>query len=515
VLTTPVSSDTGASNPASDDISVYKSIVSKSSVYSLSILCLRLTSFLLLPILTRLLTPTDYGVLELLDLTLYVFGSLVGVQLGQALFYFYSKAGTDEERNRMASCAMTGSLLLGILGIGLVSGYLLAPSLSRMVLGSTGYTKLFYLAFANLGLSVPIETGLSWYRVHNQARRYSMVAVGRNLLASALSLLFLIKFHQGVASIQWSAMVSGIPAVLFLSYEVFRRTGIALNGKILWQQARYAAPVTVSGIFMLVLHYGDRFFLLRSVSMAEIGIYSLAYKFGMLVSMVQNPFMLFWGSQMFRVVQGPAGDRIYIRVSTYMYFVLTAVAVALSLFVRPLMRLMANAPFHGAAAYVPVIAAAYVLRGLGDHMRSVFSIENRTEKYLTSNIISAASCLSLYAILIPRYGLWGASLATLGGFLVFLMVGLWQAQRIRYFALEYRRFIHLALVSGVCIGVNAWLDVQGFWLQIASAIVLFLGWWLLLAVTGFFDEMERRYTLDAIAEIKRRVSAFHLPSSVQ
>jgi len=502
-MTQPTDERDACSAPSGESLSVYRSILTTTSTYSLSLLFLRFTSFLMMPILTRLLTTADYGILELLDLTLYVFGALVGVQLGQALFYFYSSS-EDDQRTTVSS-AMAGSIVLGIGIIGLLLGYVLSPVCSRLVLGTPQYTTLFQLAFGNLGVGVVIETGLSWLRVRNLARPYVVLSIGRNLLSAALSVFFLMRLHQGVASIQWGALLSGIPLALYVCVHVFRENGFGISVRALWKQTKYAAPLSISGALMLVLHYGDRFFLVRTVSLSDIGIYSVAYKLGMIITMVQNPFMLFWGSQMFRLVQEPKGDRLYIRISTYLLFVVTFVAVALSLFVQPLLRLMAAPAFSGAAAYVPVLAVAYVLRALGDHVRSVFNLEDRTEKHLTCNLVSAGACLALYATLIPRYGVWGAVLSTLGGFIVFLLIGLWEAQRIRYFALEYRRYFHLAICSGLCIAAGKLVPVRDWWLQVAWGVVLLVMWLLLLATTGFFDRAERRYAIDALMLLRRRL----------
>ena len=67
----------------------------------------------LLPIYTRYLSPADYGVLELLDLTSFVLGSLLGGRLGDALCFFYAEAATPESRDTVVTTAFLSALVMG------------------------------------------------------------------------------------------------------------------------------------------------------------------------------------------------------------------------------------------------------------------------------------------------------------------------------------------------------------------------------------------------------------------
>ena len=63
-------------------------------------------------------------------------------------------------------------------------------------------------------------------------------------------------------------------------YRIFESPAILQRGA-LPPYAGIHFPIGLGGVAMLVIHYGDRFFLQRSASLADVGIYSLAYKLGM------------------------------------------------------------------------------------------------------------------------------------------------------------------------------------------------------------------------------------------
>ena len=74
-----------------DSRAIYKTIGTSSVVYSAGIIASRMASFLMLPIYTRYLTPRDYGIMELLDITMTIFATLVAGRFGEAAFLFLLK----------------------------------------------------------------------------------------------------------------------------------------------------------------------------------------------------------------------------------------------------------------------------------------------------------------------------------------------------------------------------------------------------------------------------------------
>ena len=80
-----------------------RGVVRHTLIYGLGTLLQKGVSFLMLPLYTRLLTPTDYGILALIDMTLDVISIGAGAQLAYAIFRFYHKADTEAERHTVVS----------------------------------------------------------------------------------------------------------------------------------------------------------------------------------------------------------------------------------------------------------------------------------------------------------------------------------------------------------------------------------------------------------------------------
>jgi O-antigen/teichoic acid export membrane protein len=459
-----------------------------SAAYSVPVILGKMCSFIMLPVYTRYLTPSDYGVLELLDLTSFVLSALLGARLGDALCYFYAAETTEEGRGRVATTALISSLAMGVAGA--LGGILLSDQLGRMVFGTTAYTPYFHLVFLNFVLALPQEVGLAYLRARNQSTLFTVCLSVRLAVAIFFNVWFLAAWSMGVPSILWSTLIASAAMALWVGAIVFSSVRLAFDVAMCRRMVAYAFPIGIGGVAMLVIHYGDRFFLQRSASLADVGIYSLAYKLGMLISYVQLPFATYWTSQMYSIVRGDQGEAVNARVCTYLVLALTGAGVAITVFSRPLLTLMTTPAFRGAARFIPLIAAAYVIRGLGDQFRNVFLMENRTVSDAQTSTVGSLLCLAGYVLLIPRFKMWGAAAATLIAFIGLAAFSYWKSQRIKKYHYEVGRLAKIGFSAVVACAVALVAAPEGVGGQIlvgAGSLALFV---VLLVSSGFFTRDE-------------------------
>jgi O-antigen/teichoic acid export membrane protein len=472
----------------------FASILRKSGTYAMAVLATRSLSFLLIPLYTRYLTAADYGVLELLDLTMNFVIVFAGLRLGQALFYFYFSEDDEAARQRHMSTNVVASA--GIGAVISVAAWLLAAPLSKFVFGTTTYAPLFHLVAAAIGLSIPMETFLCCLRTFNEPGSYALISFSRAALAGVLNIVLLVWVRMGVAAMLWSNVISQAVIVAILAVHVFRRVPVRFDFASFRKQAGYTLPLSVGAIGEFLLNYGDRYFLRTAVSLSEIGIYSLAYKIGMLIPLVQYPFQLYWGSQEVDIVRQEGGWKIFTRVATYLTLGLTAVTVLITIFIHPILRVMVGPSFRDAARYAGWIALAYLIRAVAGYFREVFVIDKRPDLEAWVSWAGSAAVLTGYALLIPRYGLWGAVWATLAGFSVQFVCSFLVARRVRVIGYEYSRLIRIAVVSVLAVFVYRMLSPAEFWSQALCATAIGLVYIVvLLWVVLHSDELRMLRTL--------------------
>jgi O-antigen/teichoic acid export membrane protein len=368
------------------------------------------------------------------------------MRLADSMLCHYFDATTEEGRATVLSTALVGAVLVG--GITAAAGWVASPVVSRLVFTSPHYAYYFRLTFLSVGLSVPQSLGYAYLRAQNRSGLYLAACMAGLLFRIGLILWMLVWRHMGFAAMVWTALIACAIEAVLAGWYVLARSGLSFDFRLFRKLSAYGGPLAIGSVGMLILHYGDRFVLSRYVSLSEIGVYALGYKIGMLVAHAQGGFTQYWNAQMFPILRRQDGGRLYVRVSTYYTVASISVALTLSLFSRPLLQLMVPGPFQRAADFVPIIAVAYVLRGLGEHFRTVCMVKKRTGVDAMVILFGVAICGTLYGVLIPRMGAWGAATATVSAFGAMVPLSFWWAQRITPYVFEWKR-IGVASACGV------------------------------------------------------------------
>jgi O-antigen/teichoic acid export membrane protein len=481
---------------------MYSELIRKTGTYSIALSSARAMSFVILPLYTRLLTPTDYGVMEMLDLTSTIVGLLFGTRVASALFYYYFNASDETEKDQVIGNLFCLSVVLGTAIF--AATFPASGLISSLVFGRRDYSSYFQLLFAGFCCSLPVEVGYSCLRAHNRSGKFMRLTILQNLCMHSLNVIFLVLFHMGVRSMLWSALICSAFVGLFLTWSTLSPIKFSLNPLQIVRIFRYCFPLGLSGLAIFFIHYGDRIFLRRSVSLSALGVYGLAYKFGMVVAVIHAPFHLYWSSQICDLMRTPEGSARYARVTTLLFAGLSLATLILAFLSHLVIKVMAGPAFVAAAILVPWIAFAYLIRALGSHLQCVFTVHGTPGIELKVNLLGSLACVAAYAILIPQYRLWGAVGATVFGFSVILIYTYYEGQRLRPVAFEFGRIAGVAIAAGTTALMYYLARPNNLLLQAGLAIALIALYIVSMVVLCFSGKERKQITILAVEVLCRR-----------
>lgn len=492
----------------------FREFLRSSSVYAIGLITQRVLSLFLLPIYTRYLTPADYGTLEMLDIAMMMFSLLAGGRVAGSIIYFYKRAETEQAKKEVLSTGVLGCLFVGL--IGATVGALLAGSITASVFaGSTANAPYLRIMLISFMFSLPLECCLSWLRAENRAERYVLLTCVQIGLLAILNIVLVAGYQIGFSAITWSTMITNTTLATWQGTSVLRYAGLRFNRSLFREMVVYAAPVGIVGLSAFVFHVADRFFLQSAVSLAEIGIYALAYKLGMLVIFIQTSFNTHWTAKQFDLNRDEE-SHLYARLFTYLMTAMATATFVVWVFTKPTIHLLTTEPYWPATQYVPWILLAYVLRTAGDYFRSVFYIRvvPRVDAILSSSCM--VICLLAYWWLIPRYHIWGAIYATMLAFLSLTVGGFCWARRLYPVNLEWTRLGKLVLSATPLLFIFEQIQLETVWAQLALAAVLSFLYPLALIATGFLTPEEGRALKAPIATLRLgNARSLPPPSSVK
>ena len=395
-------------------------IVRHTLIYGLGTLFQKGVSFLMLPLYTRLLTPADYGILALIDMTLDVISIGAGAQLAYAIFRFYHKADTEAERRTVVSTVFL-ALLVSYSVIGCLT-MLFAEPLSTMLFGSPDRATLIRVASGGMISQCLLIVPFAFLQVTERSTTITTILLAKLVLQLGLNILFLVGLRTGVIGILVSTLIANTIVGIALSIWTIRHVGISFSADTLRPLVRYAGPMIVTQFATFFATFGDRYFLKANGGETAVGLYNLSYQFGFLLFAIGfGPFNSMWGPRRFAIAKGTdivTRDRELSEGFGYANLLLLSVAVGLAIFVGDILRLMTTPPFFAAAGAVPIILIAYVLLAWCNMQDLGILMRERTELLTLTNWIAFAVALSGWAVLVPRYGALGAAWAGTASFSV-------------------------------------------------------------------------------------------------
>ena len=450
-------------------------------VYGVGMLLSRAVAFLMLPVYTRFLTPADYGVMELVEMTLDIISVIAGARLANGIFRYYHKADSETDRRAVVSTALM-ALAASYAAIGIITCLAAAP-LSQLIFRTTAYTLLIRLAAGALAFQSLILVPLTYARAENRSGIFVAANLAKLIISLALNVVLVAWMRVGVVGMFVANLTSTMVVGIVLSALLVRQVGFRVSRAATRNLLRYGVPLMGTQVATFILTFGDRYFLQARGTTSDVGLYSLAYQFGFLLAAIGYiPFEQVWEPARFQIAKRPDRDQIFARGFIYMNAFLVTVGVALMLFVPVLLHVMTTPSFFGAAALVPPILLAYVMQGWSQMTDVGIHVRERTEYVTFANWVAAAIALAAYAVLIPRYHGMGAAVATLIAFTVRWILVYTISQRLWHVRYEWGPILRLLAVAfTVAAGAHALAGLPlwtSFVLRVGLAVAYLAGiWW--------------------------------------
>jgi len=481
-----------------------REVMQHTAVYGLGPVLGQVASFLLLPLYTQLLSPADYGTLEVIVVVGTCLNVVFGFQAVTQLLRFYHTSESERDRQAAVSTAM---IFTGVL----TTAAILPADASRArislaLFGTDDHAPLLRLAFWSMVYSNVLTAALGYLRARKMSRAFTTVSVAHLVCTLSLNLLFVAGLRRGVEGILLSQFLVTGTFGLGLAAWVFRQTRVAVSLSRVREMLAFGFPLIGWSLAIFALNAADRLALSEVGSLTEVGVYSLANRFGMaLLVFVVTPFSHFWAAERFAVAKQPGGRDVIARIFTYFFVVLCFSALAVSVWVGELVRLMAAEQFWAAARLGPVLVLAYVLWGTFDALMAGVLIEGGTKAVGALTGIMAAThvglCVALGRVLLAGGVAWAKVIT-----LAVLTVGVYViAQRQYPIAYELGRLTKVLGVAVTLFLASTLFDGFPPLLGIAINIPVVLAFPVVLAAVGFLVPAEKQWITDRARAIGGRL----------
>ncbi|HEX8184274.1 MAG TPA: oligosaccharide flippase family protein [Blastocatellia bacterium] len=474
---------------------------------------------LLIPVYTRYLRASEFGVLSLLTITLTLVTIVLTFGLNHAFFRHYYETEAAPHRRRIVGSTLifliiSSSLLTGVL-------CLLAPQVSAAVFsGDASKASLLQLVFLIGFFETLTIVPDSILRANFKSARYSALSIISFVFQLFLISYLVIKVDSSVNNV----LIGRLAAVIFETILVFimvrRELSFSFSTSELRGMLAFGGPLIFGQISFTLFMMIDRFFLERYASDRELGVYAISNTLVSVITVLATvPFSQVWTVMRFSVMNEEGAEEYYSRVLTYIGFVSMFLALAVAAVAGDGLLRFARNDYWGAAEIIPLLALSAVFDSASRVLNIGITLNKRTIFAPIVIVIALAINIGLNFLLIPRYASLGATISTLISYGAFCALRYWASNlffKVRY---EWRRVFTMAAVGAVLIAAFYAIDYsrgqltnysyddpfrrRALYLSASIKIVLALSFPFILFALGFYDERELR----KLGEIWRKLFA--------
>jgi O-antigen/teichoic acid export membrane protein len=478
-----------------------KRLASSLAAYQVADVVSKLIAVLLLPVYTRYIPPSGYGVVELLANGVILISIVIRFGMIESFLRYYFI--DDDAARRDALVRRTAAFLLVATTICCLALAAAAVPLSRLVLGYRDPTT-FRIAVLGLWAFTNLELAYALLRVDERLRLYAVASLSNVGLTVVGSLVLVVALGDGARGLLL-ANYGASTLVLVALWWTMRARLVPRGGRAepMSVLMRFGLPTVPAEASVYMLSIIDRYYIYHQRSPTLAGLYSIAIKLAGAVAFIVRAFQYAWPPLAYSVGDDLEAARLYGLVTTYYAFVSGWVVAALALVGRWVLRLLTAPEYYGAYKALPWVALGWALYGLWVVFLVIAGRAKVTTRNFPASLAGLAANVVLLLVLVPPLGIAGAGIALCGAYAVMLTVMYVLTRRAFRVAFEWGRLVRLVLVlGGLALVGDLTLPTQGAVGLLSRALVVAAMPAVLLA-TGFAHGAELRQARLLLARIRR------------
>ena len=381
-----------------------------SFLYGISSVVIQGIPILVLPVYVRLLSPLEYGALEIITIFAAFVNLTVALEIMQGFARHYPVARTEGEKHEYASTALWFTLA----AYGLFAGVALLFSrpLTAMILHAAAWENTLRVAIVTTGLNgvyLLLQNQLRWQMKPLAYVTASMTYIG---LSVSAGIFFIIFYQTGVAGVFYGQIIGAVVAGCCAWMMGRESYDFIFSPARCWEMLMFSLPLIPSSISVIVAGYVDRIAIQNLMTMDDVGIYSAGFRVASIANILMAGIYFSLTPLIYQNYRKEGTPKELANIFIYFLCGTLPVLMGLSLFSREMLWLFTTPPYYGAWSIIPILAVASICSKLYIFAPGL-DIEKKTMMIALINIAAAVVNITLNLLLIPHLGILGSALATL------------------------------------------------------------------------------------------------------
>lgn len=379
-------------------------------IYFIGTIFNKLIIFILLPVYTRFLSPTDYGNVDLSITTVTMLVSLLYIEVWTPLL----RLSYDSEDPKHKSKVYCNSVI-----IALACTPLYIAGCIAMVI----WQDLPYMIWMMLyGVSILVMHILQFeVRAIGNSKDFMISGMISSVSQLVLSFTFVFVFHMGAQMVLISPTISNLLAALYIELKYKLVLNIKkkyISSIIIRQIVKYSIPLAINAVAFWAMTNINRYFSRAYLGEEANGYIALATKFISLINTLVQIFSLAWQESAYEHSNSKARNDYYSKMLK-MYIDLMSVGTVLAiLFTNILFPYFIGEAYSKTQMILPIYYVSAFGSAISSFYGHIFNAEKKTSILLYSTLAGAVVNILLLYFTINKWQIYAVPIALALGYCV-------------------------------------------------------------------------------------------------
>lgn len=416
----------------------------ESFLYGVGEIASKIAAILIVPILSRIFVPAEYGVIDILNVT-YVFALALidlGVTTGLQKFY-YERHG--EDRRVLVTSAVVGTFLIASLFAAI--GIVCAKPIAVFGFGDSALRLPIILAALRLPADAIRQSVMVLFRLDRQPIRFSLFSILSVVLLPTFTLVAVGPLGLGISGVFAGALLSTGVVAVAVSVDQRSRFVAAMDLGVFRRLIGFSAPGVPGDLVREALSMLPRYVLSVYSGLSAVGVFAITDKVARIVNMVRIAFNRAWNPFAFSNAGAPDEKELYEKTFKVFGFLMLYIAFGIGVMSRPILWLLAPPEYFVPAYLVAGVCLYYGLNSMVLILSTALYTANRVAQTSYIEFVRLPVFLITAIILVPRYGVPGLVLSLNISVIIYLSVSIAVTKRHFDFSVSSRRLLSVGFLG--------------------------------------------------------------------
>lgn len=365
----------------------------------------KLVSFLLLPFYTTYLSPELYGELNMITMIITFLTPLLTLQFATTVFRFANHQ-SEEKQNMIMFIALVTVIPL-ILVVSLFAKNIIEYFKIDYI---TKYYKYILITFIFSYLNSVLKEKI---RTNSMVKLYSVIGIIETFITISLNIYLVPKYLVlgMIISMTYSTIIISIILAYFSKLNKVLKIKY-WNIDIFKEMLKYSFPLIPNAIIWSILALADRIFLKYYYGLEEVGLYSVASKIPMILTVIFNIFYNSLQISMLDEYKKEGFDKFFKNIFYNISLIQMFGAIGIVVLIKPAIRFIVADTYIEIWRYIPLFLLTILFNNYSAILGVKYLLKKNTKNLLKSSFVACIVNIGFNYLLVPKLGIFGAIMAT-------------------------------------------------------------------------------------------------------